>query len=453
MPANKTIQIGTFLAFLLILCSGGLLFFVLPAQQVSEIEKRELSAFPRFSEEALLQGYFMDSLDLYISDHFPYRDTWVSWSFKMADWRGLKNKNETFIQTAATTPEMNEEELDAYLNNESPLDSASFTSEKGDESNGLIILDGKAYQVFGGSQNTAAKYAEIISEYRSVFPENVRIYNVVVPTASSFINSTQYQKMAQNEKNNIDAIYSSLVSGVTPVRAYEEIARHRNEYVYFGTDHHWTAKGAYYAYVAFCSAAGLTPADLGTMKEKSKPGFYGTLYAKTQNESMQEHPDTVFYWLPNVVYKTEKYTKTAPTKPVATSLFVESASGGNSYSVFLGGDYPLMKVTTGIATNRKVLVVKNSYGNPFSCFMVNNFREVYIVDYRYFSLGLEALVKEQGITDVVFINGVFSANTAFHMKRLKMIKDPIGNVGSIPADTLQSPSNPDSLITQPASEN
>ena len=24
--------------------------------------------------------------------------------------------------------------------------------------------------------------------------------------------------------------------------------QHRDEYIYFGTDHHWTADGAYYAY-------------------------------------------------------------------------------------------------------------------------------------------------------------------------------------------------------------
>ena len=34
----------------------------------------------------------------------------------------------------------------------------------------------------------------------------------------------------------------------------KKLMQHRDEYIYFGTDHHWTADGAYYAYEAYCES-------------------------------------------------------------------------------------------------------------------------------------------------------------------------------------------------------
>lgn len=44
---------------------------------------------------------------------------------------------------------------------------------------------------------------------------------------------------------------------VKTVSIYGNLAAHSSEYLYFRTDHHWTALGAYRAYEVFCNVKGI----------------------------------------------------------------------------------------------------------------------------------------------------------------------------------------------------
>lgn len=61
---------------------------------------------------------------------------------------------------------------------------------------------------------------------------------------------------------------------------------------------------------------------------------------------------------------------------------------------------------------------KNSYGNPFATYFTANYETVFIIDYRYYTGSLVDLVKENNINDIIFLNGVFSANTTWHIKMM-----------------------------------
>lgn len=74
----------------------GILFFVLPKQQVSEIEKRELAPMPSFSAEKLFAGGYTDSLDLHFSDNFPFRERWVAVAKFIENHRGFANEDVKF---------------------------------------------------------------------------------------------------------------------------------------------------------------------------------------------------------------------------------------------------------------------------------------------------------------------------------------------------------------------
>ena len=56
---------------------------------------------------------------------------------------------------------------------------------------------------------------------------------------------------------------------------------HRKEYIYYRTDHHWTALGAYYAYQQLCAAKGIEPEDLNGYETKEFDGFLGSFYNDT----------------------------------------------------------------------------------------------------------------------------------------------------------------------------
>lgn len=102
--------------YVLLLTAMGVLFFVLPKKAVSEYEKRELTRFPQYSWEKLKNGKFVDSIDLYYSDNFPFRDDFVAFAFSMKQVRGIVSKNVAFynesIDFDAGTETLNNDELD-----------------------------------------------------------------------------------------------------------------------------------------------------------------------------------------------------------------------------------------------------------------------------------------------------------------------------------------------------
>jgi hypothetical protein len=163
------------------------------------------------------------------------------------------------------------------------------------------------------------------------------------------------------------------------------------------------------------------------------------LYWLTRDEKLLEKKDYVDYYQIPGEYTTKVYTKNNPNKPMNSSLLAGYASGSNAYSVFLGGDYPLMRITTKAESGRKLLIIKNSYGNPYSVFFVPHFDEVFVVDYRYFEKGVLPLIKEHEITDVLIAYGSFSANTSWHIRRLQHIMHSKASPSPAPKPKASAP--------------
>ena len=110
------------------------------------------------------------------------------------------------------------------------------------------------------------------------------------------------------------------------------------------------------------------------------------------------------------------YPVGSPYEGTHWSLWGEYAQGVNSYSVFLHGDFPLIQVKTDQNHGRKILVVKESYGNAFAPFLATYYDEVHIVDQRYFQLNLVDYIRQHEIHEVLFLNNVFAANTPYHQQ-------------------------------------
>ena len=87
--------------------------------------------------------------------------------------------------------------------------------------------------------------------------------------------------------------------------------------------------------------------------------------------------------------------------------------------MFLGGDLPLIRIDTGVKNGRKILMVKESFGNCFAPFLVNHYEQVYVVDQRYFQLGLVNFIQENGINELLFINNIFAANTGIRIQEIR----------------------------------
>jgi hypothetical protein len=213
--------------------------------------------------------------------------------------------------------------------------------------------------------------------------------------------------------SNADAIKymnSLMNSNVKKVPIYSNLYAHKDEYIYFRTDHHWTALGAYYAYTAFAERTEQPVLDLNSCTENQIPGFNGS-FALT-NEGML-NVDTVSYYTFPYNVTMDITDESGSTDTYESPYYQFAEAGEHTYGVFILGDNPLtvLRSDSQNGTGKKIAVIKESYGNAFVPFLTYNYEKVHVIDFRYFNTDLKAYCTQNGIDEVLYMNGVMSANT------------------------------------------
>lgn len=292
---------------------------------------------------------------------------------------------------------------------------------------GILIIDDRAMERVYGVESNLDAYTASINALYSELDEDVRLYAMLVPKAIEFWAPAAYRSGAASQLNAINYAYSNLSTGIICVDAYSELYEHKDEAIYFRTDHHWSQRGAYYGFRAFCNSANITPYELSDYTCEVVPGFLGTMYTFTKNyaesNALKNSPDDVEIFRPLTVSTMEVYSDRSlsdgDTKNLIYSTEYARDSLGSSmkYLAFLGGDRPICHVENPAVTNgRKLLIIKESYGNAFAPFLGDVFEDVWMIDPREFNgegepvfNDLPEFVREQGITDVLVLNNVQSA--------------------------------------------
>lgn len=283
---------------------------------------------------------------------------------------------------------------------------------------GILIVDGWAIQPFGGTAGMVKGWTRAVNALRATLPPSVRVFGLLAPSAGEFHLPEGHRRRVRAERPVIEAAYQGLAAGVVGVDAHAELARHAGEAQYFRTDHHWTARGAYRAYAAVARAAGVRVAALESFRRVVWPRYLGSLYGLTADPSLRERPDELEVFVPPFAHRAVHYERVAPTRAVPSRFVREKA---RTYGSFLGADFPLMVGEVDHGSGRRVLLLKNSYGNPFAVWLLASFDKVVVVDYRYFQGDLGQLVAEHAITDVIALNGIFSACTRYHQLRMMTV--------------------------------
>lgn len=452
-----------------VIAATAVLLAVLPRPKTSELEKRELVPMPEFSVQALFSGEYFSGIAEHFSDTVPFREQLVVLNSRMKKAMGISSP--TFYGTVdivaddegnsleeapvltepvQTEPIPQQTDISAGEKAEETVSepavsetNVSETTGIADFSNNGIVVDGvKMYgedagvMLFGGNKKQGARYAAAINQYKAALGD-VNVYNMVVPTSVEFYLPKKYSKYSSSEKESIDYIYSCLSPDVTPIDAYSKLSEHTDEYIYLRTDHHWAPLGAYYAYTAFCEALGMEYHPITDYTEKVKEGFVGSLYGYTNDITLANAPEQFHYFLPpDVTYSVQTYYYDTLAPKNGGALFHEYVEGANCYGMFLGADAIHTKITTSTQNGRKIVVFKESYGNAFVPFLVNNFEEIYVIDIRYFGTNAVDYIRKIGATDVLFINNCFAANTSSLIKHIEdLYSSPTGSVVTTVTET------------------
>lgn len=420
---NRKIHLVNVIVFCTILLVGAVASLAMKKQSVSVMENRKLATFPIYSDSSFWKGKFFRDINAWYADNFPLRDKWIHVSDKIRGSLGFQT-SEIKIYDPTNDAEANEK-TDTARTNEVVVDKGGPLPDDGatgEVKKKVFVFKNRAFEMFGGGPGMGKAYADVINSYnRLLKPEGIQVYNLIIPVALEFEITEKYAKLQKPNRPAIENIYNSEDPEIKKVWAIDEIRKHRTEYIYFNTDHHWTSLGAYYAYVAFCQTAGLKPISLDNVPSKVKPSFLGSLYRLTKDAGLASNPDSVRYylWRDSINFF---IGSSAIGKWNKSKMYGEGASGTNSYSVFLQGDQPIVKMETQLKNGRKLAVVKESYGNAFACFLPNNFEKVIVVDQRYYTGDFIAMLKAEGINELLFINNIFAAHTPFHIDKIKGLK-------------------------------
>lgn len=302
------------------------------------------------------------------------------------------------------------------------------TSDKPYQSGGVYVVGSAGYEMYNYVGSLAEKYQSTVNAVADSLSGVSQVYAMAIPLSSGItlpdelFSDIPGSDQAQAEKD----ILAGMGQNVKTIPLHDVMMSHRTEYIYFRTDHHWTALGAYYAYVQFCTAKGITPHNLSDYEVSQFPGFLGSFYNDGgKPDTMKNDPDTVNAYHPVSATASMKYGDNEnSTLTGGQVIFDEStASASLKYGTFIMGDNPFTVIENPEVSNgESCIVVKESFGNAFVPFLVDHYQTVYVVDYRYYSGSITQLARDKGVKDVLFVNNLSAIRGSYQMGKLAGVK-------------------------------
>lgn len=341
--------------FCLLLAVSALAELLLPDRYYSEWEKRTLQQKPLFTAAGFISGKFSGDLENYLSDQVPLRDDWVSLKTYLELGLGKRESGGVYIGR------------DRYLMDQ-------FTSYN--------------------QKQLAANAAALASLQNKLAAAGVPMDTILVPMSGQVLTDKlpAYAPMADYK-----AILKVLTAaGVDTVDIFSTLSAYRDESIYYRTDHHWTSLGAYYAY---CAWRGIIPAASEWTQEVLCDNFRGTTWNKAPLAEVPAEGITAWYRHAgrHVSYNDGQYE--------TESLYERQyLSGSDQYAVFLNSNQA-QTVIQGSGQSGKLLLIKDSYGNTFAQFPVEDFAEVHVLDLRFFKGDVVQYAAENGITAALALYG------------------------------------------------
>lgn len=337
---------------------------IIPDHKQSETENRPLQTFPSWHTEHVLSGQYTKDLNTWFSDQFVCRDQNIHIKYLIQKTFGVKEIQDVFLTKQGLiekTAKPNKEQLQRNLN--------------------------------------------AINTFKQNNPE-LNVGFVTVPNAVS-IKKAYLPKYAVtlNQDKQIDNIYSKLDDSIVKIDLRNTLKKHKDEYLYYKTDHHWTSLASYYAYQDIAKAF-----NLETTKQSDytiypvTTNFEGTLANKTGSVNIKDEID-IYVPKDKCDYV---ITDESTNKKSRTIYHSDALETKDQYTVFMGGNKALFHINVDNNSKRHLLLIKDSYANSLIPFLIPQYASITVVDARYYFEDYTRLIKDDLITDVLFMN---NANT------------------------------------------
>lgn len=360
---KKYLPAIVFCAFIGVMC---VLFLFAPKRAYSSNEKRYLAGFPEFTADSFFSGQFGKDYETYISDQTAGRDFFVGLSAYYDLFSGRNGSNGVYAGK------------DDYLINK-PADRENR-------------FEANIKKFAGFAEQTGVDTTFLLA------PSTGYIMDDKLPENHLSYLDDQYFAYAEQNKGSMDFVNIKELFKETAAK----------QQLYYKTDHHWTTRGAYTAYQAYCKAKGLIAAPEEQFEIKTHPGFYGTTYSTSA--LWLTPPDEIELWYDKTYEGEDNISVTIEEgdkkKQNNSFFFLSHLDEDDKYPVFLDGNHSLVRIENKAATGGKLLMIKDSFGHSIAPFLSENYSEIIMVDLRYYKLPVSELIKQENITDVLVLYGL-----------------------------------------------
>ncbi len=368
----------------------------------SEFENTSLAQKPAFSWSSFVDGSFGSKYVKYINEQFLGRDNWISMK-AVAD-MGLGRIESHGVTYGDDHYLM--EKLEIVEDQNYPANAGTNIVKQTalDRSNGMV-------------SSFLQMYDQPITF--SLVPNSYAILEDEVPTGFPGADQQAYTQQIYRTLSEAD-------DQLEIVDFSDALSQHKDEYIYYRTDHHWTTLGAYYAYVAYCEQKGLTPVSLEELKENKVEDFYGTFYSKAKRPSQ---PADTITWYDVDVDEFAFVANLQQDKQLAQLGEVVQEDGlellrvdgmmdqrkfevRDKYAAFMWGNSGYVKIKSNHNLNHqegktsRLLLFKDSYANSMIPYLTYNYDEIIVVDLRYMAKSTKELMQEE--FDDIFVMYNFS---------------------------------------------
>ena len=306
-----------------------------------------------------------------------------------------------------------------------PIISKSGSFQTYDNTN-VMRVDDRAYEICYFLDEEPKLYAKLISEAAQALNGVTNVYDLIIPTAYGVMmpddmrgKISYYIEMG----DCIEKTYSYMSPEVNTISCFDTMMLHRDEYIYFRTDHHWTALGAYYAYYEFCMKKGMTPIAPEEHRSVTFDNFLGTLYRDSGNDPELLPADEIVAYYPiSESIKMEITSADGSVYPGQVITDVSNYSPVAKYNTFAGSDNPITEYTNPEVTDGSVLIIiKDSFGNALIPFLVDHYSKVYEIDYRYWKGNVIELARTVNATDLIFSNNFMMISSKSNIGKISKI--------------------------------
>ena len=355
--------------FILILFLFLIINIIVPDKEKSVQENRMLATKPKFRLSSLISGDYDEKFEAYMDDQFVGRDMWRKLKVTVDRIGGSRLENGVYIGTNGQLLEQ---------------------IEVADENH--LAANIKAIKSFSESQSK-------IPVRMMLVPDAANVLNHSLPSLAKPEDQTQMFSMVRKD----------LGDSVEWIDVSTELNKHKTEKIYYKTDHHWTTLGAFYAFQAAAPSLGIDGDLSGKYVSYTVSDSFNGMLASKSGVNLGEKEQIDIY-VPTEE-DTDLIVDYVDEGKRSTSLYDSSKlKEKDQYTVFLGGNSSLLDIRTVSTSTKRLLLVKDSFANSFIPFLTPYYREIVVVDPRYYSGTINDLMDSYRISEVLFL---YSGNTFF----------------------------------------